>query len=283
MARTVEQIQNELLSSKSGYKELNTLDSTSKVSIWRLLMYVVATGIYTLENLFDKHRDEIKAYILNNKQGTAIWYRNITLLYQKGFTFDVTTGLFSDKLSSGVKATEQQIADSKIIKYASINEANQTGSIYIKVATEDTTTNELKKLGQSDINGLEAYLSKVKIAGTKVIVSSSDPAELFITMDIYYEPDILDSNGVDLTSGVAVVKDAISNYLKNLSFNGYFVVQGLVDALQLVNGVRLIDIKQISLTEGGKSKIMDAPEFISDSGYFIYDKNSTTNYKINVA
>lgn len=59
MARTVEQIQNEILKAKETEASLNGLNSTSKVAIWRLWVYITAFVIWTLEKIFDEYKKEV--------------------------------------------------------------------------------------------------------------------------------------------------------------------------------------------------------------------------------
>ncbi|MCW0510719.1 hypothetical protein [Riemerella anatipestifer] len=45
MARSVEEIQNEILTAKQNETALQELNSTSKTSIWRLWIYITAFAI----------------------------------------------------------------------------------------------------------------------------------------------------------------------------------------------------------------------------------------------
>ena len=59
MARTVSEIQEEILRQKNQEPSLNTLNSNSKVAIWRLWAYITAFVIWTLEKIFDEHKKEV--------------------------------------------------------------------------------------------------------------------------------------------------------------------------------------------------------------------------------
>lgn len=59
MARTIQQIQQEILTAKAKEPALSELNSTSKTAIWRLWTYITAFAIWTLEKIFDQHRKEI--------------------------------------------------------------------------------------------------------------------------------------------------------------------------------------------------------------------------------
>ena len=74
MARTLTQIQSELLAAKAAEPKLDALDSPSNFAIWRLWLYVVAMAVWTLEQLFDRHKTEIEARLAQNIFGSAEWF-----------------------------------------------------------------------------------------------------------------------------------------------------------------------------------------------------------------
>ena len=60
-------------------------------------------------------------------------------------------------------------------------------------------------------------------------------------MTVYYDPLVLKSDGVRIDGGVdPVVKEAINGYLNSIGFNGEFTVQGMIDAIQIVKGVKVV-------------------------------------------
>jgi len=78
MARSIEQINNEIIKAKESEPALAGLTSTSKVAIWRLWAYITAFVIYTLEQIFDQHKAEVLDALTQLKPHTARWYRPIT-------------------------------------------------------------------------------------------------------------------------------------------------------------------------------------------------------------
>lgn len=81
MARTITDIQNEILTAKQNEPELAELNSTSKTAIWRLWVYITAFVIHTLELIFDKHKSEVSEALRQLKPHTARWYRNKALAF----------------------------------------------------------------------------------------------------------------------------------------------------------------------------------------------------------
>ena len=82
MARTIEQINNEIIKAKESEPALAGLTSTSKVAIWKLWAYITAFVIYTLELIFDQHKAEVLEALTQLKPHTARWYRNKALAFQ---------------------------------------------------------------------------------------------------------------------------------------------------------------------------------------------------------
>ena len=72
MARTIEEIQGRILTAIASDQALSTqLTSTSKVAVFRLFTYIIASSIWLLESIFDNHKKEIDT-ALYELDGTAI-------------------------------------------------------------------------------------------------------------------------------------------------------------------------------------------------------------------
>ena len=98
MARTIEEIYNEMATEKNNFSVLNQLQpniddfqsmltqlsTTSKVAIWRLMIYIVAVGIWALEKSFDLHKAWIINRALEIQTGTVFWYASKCLDFQYG-------------------------------------------------------------------------------------------------------------------------------------------------------------------------------------------------------
>ena len=59
-------------------------DQFSKVSLESILFYVVATAVWTLEKLFDRHRQECTELINELKPHSIRWYANKAKAFQFG-------------------------------------------------------------------------------------------------------------------------------------------------------------------------------------------------------
>ncbi len=237
MARTIEIIYDEMLQRKSAMPSLDTLDSTSKVAIWRLLLYIVAVSIWTIEKLFDTHKSELTTAIGNQKSGTLSWYRTAALKFQYGF--DLLDD--SDKFNN-TNATAEQITTSKIIKYAAVNEGGANGVIIVKIAGE--INNTLSPILTEQYDSITAYFNEIKYAGSDITIINYLPDHLFLNVRIYRDPLVIDSTGMSILTGEKPVEIAINQFLKDLPFNGELILAHLIDKLQNVQGVKIPHLVQ---------------------------------------
>lgn len=240
MARTVQQIQNEIFDSIKANENLAGLTSQSKAAIYRLIVFVVAFGIWTLESLFDIHKKELQTELLEQKSGTLPWYRTMALAFQYGF--DLLTD--SDKFNNThlvddvvVNYTDEEIEASKIVKYAAVQEGLEDSRVIIKIAGE--TDGVLAPITAEQHSAFDSYMGEVRFAGVKVTVINYLPDRLYLNLRIYRDPLLIDASGNSILHGGKPVEEAIFAYMKQLPFNGELVLAHLVDALQKVEGVRI--------------------------------------------
>ena len=273
MARTIQEIQTLIYQAKGQEPALDELNSTSKVAIWRLWVYIIAVAIWSLEKIFDIHRADIDKRLAELKPHTARWYRSKALAFQYGFDLLPDSDTFNNQ-----GHTEEQIEASKIVKYSAVVESSD-GRLIIKIATE--TGGHLQPITEDQHNAFKFYIAELKDAGVRATVINYLPDKLVLTLDVYYDPLILDSNGMDILSAKLPVKDAVETYLKNLPFNGELIVAHLVDALQVANGVKIPHLKEVTTawidpnTHGyGHFENINVSQ-IPYSGYFEVDWNAS--------
>ena len=197
MARTIEQIQNEILKAKETEASLNELNSTSKVAIWRLWVYITAFVIWTLEKIFDEHKKEISKLLSEQKPHTARWYRNKALAFQYGFNLRSETDLFDNTGKS-----KEEIENSKIIKYSAVTEVEIESRLIVKIATESVApTSNLSPLTQEQKAAFDVYINEIKDAGVRITTINYLPDILKLQMKIYRDPLVLDENGLGSLGG----------------------------------------------------------------------------------
>lgn len=239
MARTIQQIYDEMVAEKQSMSNLNLLQpnidnsqnllndltSSSKVAIWRLIFFVIAVSIWSLEKLFDQQKTEIEERAAELVTGTTLWYRDQALIFQNGDTLTW----------DGNKYSYPSINESaKIIKRAAVIEAG--GQVRIKVAK--LTSGLPVPLSLSEKTSFEAYINKIKFAGTNVDIISLSSDLLKISYKIVYDPLVLNLNG-ELISNTTIkpIELAITNHIQNLPFNGVLNLTKLTDEVQKASGV----------------------------------------------
>ena len=283
MARSIQDIQQLIYAQKAQEPALSSLNSTSKVAIWRLWVYIISVAIWSLEKLFDLHRTDIDKRLTELKPHTARWYRSKALAFQYGFSLS----LDSDKYDDDDKQwfTKEQIDASKIIKYSAVVESKNEGRLIVKIAGEQDDT--LQPITDVQKQAFEAYLQEIKDAGVRLSVVNYQPDILHLQMKIVYDPLVLDSNGQSITHATKPVETAIKDYLKRLPFNGELVLARLIDALQQAEGVKiphLVLAQSKNITSSGEYGAFETIEIskIPTAGYFTIDNFNDITYVSNV-
>ena len=280
MARTIQEIQNLILQAKAQESALDSLNSTSKVAIWRLWVYIIAVAIWSLEKLFDQHRADIDRRLAELKPHTARWYRSKALAFQYGFDLLPDSDTFNNQ-----GHTEEAIEASKIIKYSAVIESKNEGRLIVKIAGEQGE--QLQPITDTQKQAFEAYLQEIKDAGVRLSVVNYQPDVLHLQMKIIYDPLVLDSNGQSIIHATKPVEETIKSYLKRLPFNGELVLAHLIDALQQAEGVKiphLVLAQSKNITIGGSYGAFETIEIskIPTAGYFTIDNFNDITYVSNV-
>ncbi|CAL2093581.1 conserved hypothetical protein [Tenacibaculum sp. 190524A05c] len=303
MARTIAEIQQEILNEKEKYTELSELTSTSKSAIWRLWIYIVSTAIWMHEKIVERNA-------LLSRPHTLLWYREQALNFLIGEDLIWKDGYFQYP-----ELSPEKVKEKKIITHCAISERlfeeinddsdtkqlseiisdyyyNQVGILTLKVAKEVNGRKE--KLELYEKRAFRAYMNQIKDAGTQIRVLSNKGNEIEIELEVYVNPLTFytgDENEIDrlnagkLLSNLSIepVRDAIKEYITTLEFNGAFVPTYLIDKIQQIPGVHLPILQKITVDGSDKpvydqlDSEKDLPFFVPRSGYFNIDDD---NFKI---
>ncbi len=286
MARSINVIQGLILTARSNALSLAALEvltdnekntlvnltSTSKVAIWRLWVYILSVGIWTLEKLFDTHKTEINDLIALNKIHNFDWYIDESKAFQFGFSLNN----FGEYDNTGVD--ENLLIASKIVKQVAI--VSLASKLQIKIAKEDTT-GELTPLTQTETASFSQYMERRKDAGTRLIILSRVADDLKVNYDIFYDPQVLDLNGMrhDGTDDTPV-QSKIQQFTRELEFNGELILTKLTDFLQTIEGVKIPVLKSAEAKYAANPYTAIDERYVPDSGYFKFDEaNSTLTFK----
>jgi len=278
MARTVSTIKaiiaNEFMNSSMfatwyGFTVGDSFDSVfSKTSFEGKIFYIVAFVINSFEKLFDSFLALVEALIASEKAHTLNWYANKALAYMHGYSLIE----YSDTYDTSV-LSDDQINTAKVVKAAKAVE--KSNIVYIKVKGSSG------KLTNDQENGITAYFQQVKDAGVKIEIINRDADHYKATIDIWYNPMVLNSSGLDI-SGSEPVRNAVSSFIDSLPFNGEFRHDDFLLFLNDIDGVVIPQLKYSQYSPDGLAfKDIDG-YFTPDAGYMkLYiDTDLTINYKV---
>lgn len=238
MNKTWQQYFDELLKAKEANPSLATANTTSKASVWRQFLEVVAWALFNFQLAVKLHLQEIQDLILNQKVFNLRRYRTETLRFQYGFDlFEDSDQFKSTFLLNGVEtqATEDQVEASKIIKYAACNRVIADGKVRIilKIAPEN-----MDDIFENDVmTAFGRYIEEIAPAGDNIRFVNYLPDMIRFAFKIKYDPKVLLPNGMHIVNANYPVQDAINTFLKNLPFNGELSVQKLEAAILSAEGV----------------------------------------------
>lgn len=255
MARTINDIQKEILLARQGSANLSALevltdseqnilqaDSSSKVGIWRLWVFIFAYAHFILEQYWAIFKAEIETRIAQSRIHTPKWYR------EKALNFLYGIPLVQDKDYYDISLlTAQQIVDAKIVSNAASVRVVQSGYGTLRMKVVRTVNGEYAPVLPQHLIALNTYFnSHIADAGTLVTVTTGDADLLKLKLDIYYDPLILGADGsrLDGTDATPVITK-ISDYLKSIDFeNGSLILTYLTDNLQKVPGIKLPVVRE---------------------------------------
>lgn len=269
MARTINEI-------GKGMKEVLVADETiqeayglvpgrtfeeqfSKVSIEAILIYVVASAIWLMEQLWGEFRVETEQMIDESYVTSLAWYYGKALKFQKGdsLVFDEKTYSF------GYPSMND---DKRVVRNVAIRQVTDEGVTKLKVYFSDA--------GKQPLTGdtraaFEGYMREIGAAGTHYLFVSEAPDGLRVHLQVYYDALVLDSMGTRLEGGGKPVEETVEAYLNSLEYGGTFYGSKLVDMIQRAEGVKDVVLEGTTWKgERGSRRRIDA-----GSGAFVYERN----------
>lgn len=94
---------------------------------------------------------------------------------------------------------------------------------------------------------------------------------------MYYDPQILTSDGTRIDGGGKPVEDAINAYLAGIVYGGTFNKTKCVDAIQNVQGVTDVELGTVQTkTSTGSYTVVTGNNYTAESGCFISEELSNT-------
>lgn len=212
----------------------------SRVSVESLLFYIVACATWVLENLFDKHREDVENRIEAILPHRPKWYRDKVLAFMKDKTLVPDTDYYN---TDGMNDSDIEAA--RVVKYAAATEAVDASLLTIKVAGK--SGGHRAPLDTETEKQLLAYIGEIKDAGVRINLVNKSADVFQCELDIYYDavllPEVVET----------ACREAIKNYIENLPFNGEYTNMALVDELQKIEGVRIVEFGSAKNEVSGES------------------------------
>lgn len=238
MNKTFEQIFLEMQLAKSIHPSLSSLDSTSKVSVWKMIFEVVAWVLLNFQDAANLHLQEIRDLIANQKVFNLRRYRSEALRFQYGFDLQNESDLFKPTYEDNgvdIIATDEQIEASKIIKYAACNRVIDGGRAKIVMKIAPVTLDDI--FPADVMAAFSYYMEEISPAGDHLTIINYLPDILKFSFKIQYNPTVLMSDGMNIITAKYPIPEAIERFLKNLPFNGKMSKQMLESVILGVEGV----------------------------------------------
>lgn len=268
MARTLIEIQDQI---KATYVTnmaaigvvINPL-TWSATTIEKLLIDVVAYCVWFHEMLFDTFKSDVNSIIDEMKPHSTRWYANTARAFRYGYNLLPESDQYDD---TGL--TETQIAASKVVTYCAVVEQEiSPGRFGLRVKVATAVGADLDELPAPELAAFIQYMSQVRDAGVGLLITTGPADSLILKLQVYYNPLVLNNQGQRLDgTDPEPVQNAIKNYLKNLPFNGVFVLAYLIDQLQKVDGVVIPHILEAKARYGVLAYTGFSVEYLPDAGY----------------
>jgi len=275
MARTIDEIKKEMVEAyvadttvRAKYDVQNGDQLTlSKVSLENIFFYVVAACVWTLEVLFDKHKEEVETYIDEMKPHTLRWYVNKAKSYRHGYALAADSDTYSEEL------TDEDLNTAQVVKNAAAVEENAI--VYLKVASATPAP-----LSASEEAGLTAYMKEVKDAGVVLRIRNVAADKYRATLNVWYNPMVITSTGAGIVAGGEPVRDRIKEFLKALPFNGEYRNDAMIDAVQAVEGVVMAELVTAETCQNGSSVWNQVTGYaVPYAGYYTIAQDSDLTIK----
>lgn len=237
MARTITQIQQDLINTKNNQTELDGLSSTSQTAIWNLIFYIIAVGINFHEQLWDLFKQDLETIKNNTPVQTERWWNDRMKNYFQYDNINTDKGVL--KIGDDFVPYYSSIDESKrLIDFSSTKQTEGSRQVNIKIAKDDGSGNATQ-LDLAELTSAKSYVNSIQGAGLFIQTVSFPPDIIDLDIDIYFDGQYVINNVEQ------AVKDAIVVYLQDLKFDGDVEIIRLIDAIQKVDGIKDVFINKI--------------------------------------
>ena len=241
MSRTIKEIYNEAVQERNRRLELTEFASDSKLSVMNGILWTVAAVIYSFETLLDVFAVDISEAINNRINGTPDYYANALLQYQQGDELTVR----EDGLAFGYAQVDETKRIITQVSYVeSTDDSNLDSKLVLKIATG--TKGHLEAIPAEELVPINAYIGKLKFAGTRIEVISTKGDVLVPRLTVFYDGAVPE----------AEMYDSIETRIRGLHYGHRLrrwrsYVSRLTDAIRRAEHVTDVYIDETAIPEQG--------------------------------
>ena len=240
MSRTIKDIYNEAVKERNKRLELAEFSNDSKLSIMNGMTWAFAAVIYSFETLLDVFTLDISTAINSRVNGTPLFYVNALLQYQKGDELTVR----EDGLAFGYNEIDETKRIISQVSYSeSSSDVNLDNKLILKVAQGEK--GHLSPVSSDDLVLIASYLNKIKFAGTRIEVTSSEGDILIPKLSVYYDGAVREAEIYDL------IEEKLNDYMMNIDFDSSIYVSKIIEAIKKAEHVTDVYIDEAANPEQG--------------------------------
>lgn len=240
MSRTIKEICNEAIAERNRRLELTEFASDSKMSVMNGILWVVAAVIYSFESLLDVFAVDISEAINGRINGTPAYYANALLQYQQGDELTVR----EDGLAFGyANIDETKRIVTQVSYMESTDDRNLDSKLILKVATG--AKGSLSAIPPKELAPINAYINKLKFAGTRVEVISTKGDVLIPRLTVFHDGAVPESEVYDS------IEEQLNAYMMDIDFDAAVYVSRLTDAIRRAKHVTDVHIDGHAVPEQG--------------------------------
>lgn len=240
MSRTIKEIYNEAVAERNRRLELEEFASDSKMSILNGILWVVAATIYSFETLLDVFAIDISAAINSRVNGTPDYYANALLQYQRGDELVVR----EDGLAFGYANIDEGKRIITQVSYSeSTDDMNLDSKLVLKVATG--TKGNLSAIPAEELVPINAYIGKLKFAGTRIEVISTKGDVLIPRLTVFHDGAVPEAEMYD------AIEKQLDGYMMEIAFDSAIYVSRIMDAVRKAEHVTDVYIDTDALPAQG--------------------------------
>lgn len=240
MSRTIKEIYNEAVAERNRRLELTEFASDSKMSVMNGILWVVAAVIYSFESLLDVFAVDISEAINGRINGTPAYYANALLQYQQGDELTVR----EDGLAFGyANIDETKRIVTQVSYMESTDDQNLDSKLILKVATG--AKGSLSAIPPKELAPINAYINKLKFAGTRVEVISTKGDVLIPHLTVFHDGAVPESEVYDS------IEKQLNAYMMDIDFDAAVYVSRLTDAIRRAKHVTDVHIDGHAVPEQG--------------------------------